>query len=237
MGLMDLFLSREKKLARHIRRLTNRDAQREDRDISAHWLTDEGSPQAILGLLARFDVKVDNQLKDSDEKDFIRSLLIGLGAERVVPPLKVWLRQCKQFALPLRLLGEFTSDDDAIEIVYELLAHEHQKDDFKPEKKLGLLVWLSRVQHAGCVAAALPFLSDFDEGVRCAAAEVIIVQPQQDDEIQRALWDALCNPKEESNRLRIRIAEVFAARRWKALADSALLPESYTIRKGVVVQA
>ena len=183
MGLMDLFLSREKKLARHTRRLTNRDAQREDRDISAHWLTEEGSPQAILGLLARFDVKVDNQLKDSDEKDFIRSLLIGLGAERVVPPLKVWLRECKQFALPLRLLGEFTSEAEAIAIVYELLEHEREKDDFKPEKKLGLLVWLSKIQHEGAVVAALPFLDDFDEGVRCAAAEVIIVQPEQNGEI------------------------------------------------------
>ena len=38
MGLFDFFLSDEKKIAKHQRRLTNRDSQPEDREASARWL-------------------------------------------------------------------------------------------------------------------------------------------------------------------------------------------------------
>ncbi len=64
MGFFDLFMSDEKKIKKHHRRLTNRDAQDEDREASAHWLADNGTPEALLALLSRFDMALDHQLKD-----------------------------------------------------------------------------------------------------------------------------------------------------------------------------
>ncbi len=66
---------------------------------------------------------------------------------------------------------------------------------------------------------ALPFLSDFDEGVRYAAAEVLINNPES-DAIQQGLLAALGNHDEDSTRFRGRLAEIAEARRW-ALGDHA----------------
>ena len=68
MGLFDFMLSPEKKIAKHVRRLTNRDAQPEDREGSAAWLAQHGTPQAILGLLSRFDMQLEHHLKDRSEQ-------------------------------------------------------------------------------------------------------------------------------------------------------------------------
>ena len=43
MGLFDRFFGDDAKIARHIRRLTNRDSQPEDRDSSAKWLAERGT--------------------------------------------------------------------------------------------------------------------------------------------------------------------------------------------------
>lgn len=237
MGIFDLFLSEEKKIKKHHRRLVDRDAQPEDREISARWLAENASPNALLALCARLDVKLENQLKDASEKELIYALLAEQG-QKAIPSVIGWLKQCKAIATPLRLLEDLSGQRKAIEVVYELLAVEAERDDFKADRKKKLLVWLANITDEGAIEAALPFLDDFDEGVRYSAAEVLI--NQQDDAALAPLLERMNNPEEDSNRLRVRIAEVFATRRWtvdgaEGLADK--LPEGYAIRDGRIVSA
>lgn len=236
MGLLDFFLGDERNIQRHTRRITNRDAQPDDREASARWLAQNGSPKAILGLLQRFDMNLEHQLKDQGEKELVHDLVLPMG-EKAVEALRAWLRQCRQFTQPLRLLGEIQGHEAAVAMVYELLELELKKDDFKPDKKKGLLVWLAEVRHTGVIAAASPFLTDFDEGVRYAAAEAILAQGGEP--ARKALLAVLSNPNEESNRLKIRVADQFVQRGWRAdeLTDGAHLPERYTLREGRIVQA
>jgi len=239
MGLFDFMLSPEKKIAKHVRRLTNRDSQPEDREASAAWLADQGTPQAILGLLSRFDMQLDHQLKDQGEKEQLFDLLVSLG-KPVVEPTRVWLRQCKSFARPLALLGHLEGQDAAIQAAFEILEIEQQDgNDFKPQKKKAVLIWLADRRHDEAIDRATPFLDDFDEGVRYAAAEVIIAQ--KDDAGIEPLLGVLTNAEEDSNRLRVRLCEVFAQRRWPvgeseaALADS--LPNGFALSQGRIVKA
>lgn len=211
MGLFDIFLSEEKLIAKHARTITNRDAQPEDREASVRFLADKGTERAILGLLARFDMALDHQLKDKGEKDFTFDVLASLG-DKAVGPTEAFLRRCKQVAWPLQLHTALTSEARSVALVYELLDAEVKKNDFKPARKKALLLWLTERRHPGAAEAAAPLLKDFDEGVRYAAAEAVIAQ---NDEAGRApLLAVLVDPEEESNRLRLRIAEVFAQRRW-----------------------
>jgi hypothetical protein len=236
MGLLDFFMGAEKQLQRHTRRLTNRDSQPEDREASARFLAEKGTPQAMLGLLSRFDMSLEHQLKDAGEKELVYSLLVSQG-DKAIEPTKVWLRQCKQFALPLRLLGELGGTESALVGAFELLELEHRKDDFKAAKKKGLLVWLIDQRDPRVVAAAAPFLADFDEGVRYSAAEAIIAQG---GELARvALSPVLVNAAEESNRLRMRIAAIFAQRGWavEGSPEGAELPSGFRIRDGRVATA
>lgn len=215
MFLFDFFLSEEKRIERQIRVLTDRDSQPEDREAAAKWLADNKSPRAILGMLQRFEMTLEHQMKDTTEKDALYARLVNLGAELVVEPTKAWLKQGRQFALPLRLLGELAGERAAIEAAFELLRHEHAKDDFKPDKKKGLLVWLAERKNVPeAVDEAAVFLKDFDEGVRYAAVEVCIAQGT--DRSGEVLVSVLGNEKEESGRLKARVAEAFAQKGWKA---------------------
>ena len=103
MGLFDFFQSEEQKITKRQRKITNRDAQPEDREAAARWLADQGSPAALLALLARFDVSLDHQLKDKGEKDLVYALASSKGNE-MLAPLETWLKKCRSVALPLRLL-------------------------------------------------------------------------------------------------------------------------------------
>lgn len=235
MGLFDYFTA-EGKLKRHARRMSDRDAQPEDRDASARWLADEGSPKAILALLTRFDMRITQDMKDRAEKQFTFDLLRSLGDD-VVTPLRAWLKKCKHYAWPLKLMVETEGEDAAVEVVFSLLDGPVGKASFEPERRKELLIWLAERQHTGVIEAVTPFLDDFDEEVRYAAAECVV--KQEDDAGRPLLLAILANPKEESIRLKHRIAGVFKTRGW-SVDDAELggvLPDGFDAVDGRIVGA
>lgn len=230
MGLFDFFMNDEQKINKHQRTLTDKAQQAEEREASARWLLQKGTPVALLALLSRFEMRLEHQLNDQSEKDMVYAMMVQKG-EAAIEPLRAHLKRARQMAIPLRLLSELRGTDEAVDAAIELLGLEHKKDDFKPEKKMQILVWLAEGRHTRAAPAAQPFLQDFDEGVRYAAAEVLIAAG--DEGARRALERSLADPKEESTRLRRRVADVFASRSWK-LEDPAALeahcPTGFAVR-------
>jgi hypothetical protein len=229
MGIFDMFLSEEKRISKQQRTLTNRDSQPEDRENAARWLVDNGSPKAVVALLSRFDMKLENQLKDAGERDFLYSLVVGLG-EALERPLDRHLKRCKNLAFPLKLLVETKGEQAAVEKVLELLQKEYEKDDFKPRRKTDLLVWLAPHAHDGAVECAKLFLDDFDENVRYAAIEVIAAQNPA--ELGALLEPVLTRPEEDANRVKVRIAELFQQRGLTVVdaeAVAAALPGTFKL--------
>jgi hypothetical protein len=215
--------------------MSYRDAQPEDRDASAKWLVEEGSPRAILGLLSRFDLNLSNQMKDRTEKEAIFGILQGLGKDRVAEPMRAWLKRAKQYAWALKLMVDLEGTDAAVRAVFELLQGDVGKATFEPERRKELLVWLAEREHADAVTVVRPFLKDFDEEVRYAAAEVLIAQP--DDSAREPLAGVLTDRKEESLRLKHRIARAFVVRRWPVgeLAPGAEIPDGFSVVDGRLV--
>jgi hypothetical protein len=234
-GLFDIFLSDEQRIQKNQRTLTNRDVQPEDRDAAVRWLVENASPKAHVALLTRFDMNLEYQLKDKNEKNALYTTLLGIG-DPLVRPIERHLEKCRQVAIPLRLYAELKGEETAIRKVYEILDLERNKDDFKAQKKVDLLVWLAERRHPGAIVAVAPLLEDFDEGVRYAASEVIIAQ---NEEAGRAhLEKVIGNAQEDSNRLRVRLADVFSQRRWTLDPQAAAhLPNGYSLREGRVVAA
>lgn len=235
MGFFDIFLSEEKKIAKNRRRLTSRDSQPEDREAAARWLAQNGTPKALMALMSRFDMKLEHQLNDKAEKDVLYALVVSLG-DAPVKPLKSWLKQARYVSVPLQLLEELTDEETVVQTVFKLLDAELARDDFKPEKKHTLLTWLGERKHADAIEKAGPFVEDFDENVRCVAVEVLVTQ---NDQAAAAILEArLANPEEDSNRLRHRVAEIFAARNWPVSNPdgvAANLPEGYSVQGDRVV--
>jgi hypothetical protein len=230
MGLFDYF-TQEGKLKRHARRMSDRDAMPEDREASAHWLAEEGSRAAIAGLLRRFDMSLTQQMKDRTEKELVYRLLLQLGDD-VVEPTHTWLKRCKQYAWPLKLLVELEGEAPVVKTVYDVLDGPVGKAAFEPERRRELLVWLGERRDPGVFEHVPRFLSDFDEDVRYAAAEVLIAQ--EDDAAREPLLAVLADPDEESIRLKHRIAGVFEKRAWRVGEASleGVLPPDYAVQDG-----
>jgi HEAT repeat protein len=234
MGLFDFFQSPEQRIAKHTRRLTNRDSQPEDREASAKWLADEGSPSAIMGLLSRLDMNLDHDLKNRAEKDQVAALVEGLG-NNAVEPVRAWIRQCKVVSLPLELLVRLQGAEAAVQAAFGVLQLEVERgNDFKPEKKKATLLWLAEHPHTDAIARIAPFLEDFDEGVRYAAIEALIAQAG--DGAKAPLWQALGRAGEESGRLRARICDTFVQRAWPVLEPATSLPSGYEVRGERIVR-
>lgn len=213
MGFFDFLTGgKDGQLKRHAKRVKNLNAQAEDRQVSAHWLAEDGSEEAVLGLLGRFEINYEQRMKDAQEKDLVYGLLRGLGAARVTDPIRTWVRKNSAFARPLQLVEELEGADAAVDLLLEMLGRE--VDPFKPEKKRQILIKLSDYRDPRVTERVPACLHDFDEGIRYAAAEALLAQDSDVDLIREELAAALANRQEESNRLRVRIAEAFHQRGW-----------------------
>jgi len=198
-------------LKRHARRVANRDAQAEDREASAHWLAENGTDEALFALCGRFGLQLEHGMKDRKEKDIVFDLLIEHGAKGATVARR-WASDNPHFHHVVRLVEKVEGGDAAVGLLLELLSAEKVDNEFKPEKKRNLLISLAERRSPRIVAAAVPFLVDFDEGVRHAAIEAIAAQ--EGDEGAESLAAALANPKEESTRIRGRLVEIFQQRKW-----------------------
>lgn len=198
-------------IKRHGRRLANRDAQPEDRESSATWLSDNASEDALIALCGRFSLQLEHGLKDRKEKDLVSDLLIAHGPKGSTVARK-WASENLQFHYAVRVVERVEGADSATRMLLDLLAGESTDNEFKPEKKRNLLIALAERRHPEIVEAGRPFLVDFDEGVRHAAIEALAAQ--EGDAARPLLLVALQNPKEESTRIRGRLAEIFQQKRW-----------------------
>lgn len=231
MGLFDLF-TKEGKLARHVRRMSDPYAQPEDRDTAAKWLAEDGGERAIFGLLSRFDMSLSNQLKDRAEKDQVFELLVGLGAA-AGPPARGWLQKAKHFVFPLRLVERLEGREAAIHAALDTLDGPVGRTAFEPERRKEVLTWLAEQRHPAIAGRVLRFLKDADEDVRYVAVEAILAQ---DGEAGRAeLLDALAAAAADATRLKHRIAQAFAQRGWPVGEAPVLLPEGFVQRGDRVV--
>lgn len=232
-----VFGNKEARLRTHCRRIKNKDAQFEDRQASARWLAEQGSPEAVLGLLGRFEMNYEHQMKDSQEKAEVAEHLRGLG-ESALAPLEQWLMRTAQFARGFGVYQELAGPDRAREQLLRMLAAEGRRGELKPAKKLQLLVKLAEFRGDDVREAVLPFVADYDEGCRYAALEVVLAQDDA-PAVREALLQALANPKEESSRVLHRLASAAAHRGWplgQAAAQVSLrLPPGFRVAGDVVV--
>jgi hypothetical protein len=210
MGFFDFLTGGgESQVKRHAKTMMNRDAQVEERQRSAEWLFANGTDEAILALCGRFKFTTENHMKDVDEKEMVYGYLVDLGPKSV-PSVREFMLRNPQFTYPLKVVEHFEGAEKAVDVLIEML--DKEKDPFKPEKKRQILLRLADFNDARARDALVRELQDFDEGIRYAAAEALIGIGEPS--VRDPLAQALARPNEESNRLRVRIAEAFHQRSW-----------------------
>ena len=209
--------SKKRSLERTINKATNKLAQSPDRWAAMEKLRDDGSDEALYGLLQRFSFTSLKLIEDQDEKEWVVQTLIAKG-EVCLPALRRYMKNSVAIANPLRILQDVVDRDRAMEAVDELLASEEPGYTRDPTKRIQIISWLSEwtdtpggqkgVTNDEVVARVAPYLADFDGNVRFAAAEAISLRPAP--AAAEPLVAALLAPNEESKRLKVRILEILA---------------------------
>jgi thioredoxin-like negative regulator of GroEL len=213
MGFLDFLGGGGKgRLGKHIARAKNKDAQSADRFSSLEVLRDDGSPEAIEGLLSRFTMRYDKSIEDEQEKQFVFDELVKMGAP-ILGPLQKHLRDAESIAFGLKILDEVASKDEAWPILADLCERNDNTYIRDPSKKIQLLNHLGEHDDPRAAKALVPYLQDMDEGVRYAAVEGLLHQKEVES-AREPLLVLLTNDKEDSRRIKKRILDGFADLGW-----------------------
>jgi len=233
MGVLDRFSkdgrdtrAREKNAARAV----NKYAQSPDRMKALQALRDDGSDDALYALMKRFGMMYDKTIEDEQEKEWVFEMLVEKGAA-VLPALKKYMFAADSISWPLRLLDKVVDGKEGrIDLIAEVLERHEPGYERDPTKKIQLLTHLAGLKHARVPPLVSPYLADMDEGVRYGAVEALLKQADE-AAVRATLVDLLA--KEESLRLRIRIADGIAELGWSVADRRAdvekVLPETFMI--------
>jgi len=235
MGVFDLFSKDgrvERARKRNAARAVNKYSQSPDRMKSLQALRDDGSEDALYGLMRRFGMMYDKTIEDEQEKDWVFDVLSEKGIT-ILPALKKYMREADSISWPLRLLDKVADRETELAALRELLDRHEPGYERDPTKKIQLLNHLAGLKDKRVPALAAPYLADMDEGVRYAAVEALV---RQGDEAAGAgpLLDQLTKAEEDSLRIRLQIAEGFAELGWTVPADRReavlkFLPEAFKL--------
>lgn len=218
MGLKDLFSSEgraARSLQKHIARAKNKDAQHVDRMGSLEALREaaaDGVSEAVRGLLLRFTIRYDKSIEDEQEKEWVHAELSKLGA-KILPEVQQHLRSADSIAWGLKVLHEVASPDQAWPVLADLCQRNDNAYVRDPSKKLQLVHYLGEQPDPRCAGALVPYLEDFDEGVRFVAVEGLL-RHKAIEVARDPMLKALLNEKEESRRMKKRILDGFADLGW-----------------------
>ena len=83
MGVFDLFSKdgrAQRAREKNISRAVNKYSQSPDRMKALQSLRDDGSPDALYGMLRRFGMMYDKTIEDEQEKDWVFEVLLEKGA-------------------------------------------------------------------------------------------------------------------------------------------------------------
>ena len=224
MGFFD-FLSTDGRaqgrLKKHVSRARNKDAQSVDRMVSLEALAEDGSQEAIAGLLFRFTIRYDKNIDDEHEKQFVYDHLMAMGP-KILPPLRDHLDRAQVISWGLKLLQNTADKEQALPILSELCAKNDNQYTRDPSKKTQLINHLGEHEDVRVVPLLIPYLSDIDEGVRYATVESLLARKSEDGS-RDALIAVVLNAKEESRRIKRRIIDGLAELGWDVSAQAAAI--------------
>jgi hypothetical protein len=239
MGLLDLFSKQgrtERARAGNIRRAVDKYQQSGDRFKSLQALRDDGTEEALYGLLRRFGMMYDKTIEDEQEKDWVFEVLVEKGVT-ILPSLKRYLLAAESISWPLRLLDKVAEREVELATIKDVLARHEPGYERDPTKKIQLLNQLAALKDARVPPLVAPYLADMDEGVRYAAVEALVRQADKAEPASReALLDQLTKADEDSLRIRLQIAEGLADLGWvvppdKRDAVAKFLPDQFKLSK------
>ena len=239
--ILELF-SREGRQAARIRRaaktLTERYAQPEPRMDAADRLVGIGTPEAIYQLARRFTITSGNLEQDDQEKRWVRDLLIEQG-DRAADPLRRYLRGHDEVTWAMDAISKLLPADELAEFLFEVL-QDGDPVAIRGPKAVQIVDFLAGLDTGGIAAGVARCLTSSDDTVRIAAVAALRVY--REPATREALLEAFVSDEEDSARVRIAIAELFADLEWEIRGHrpgvERVLPDGFRVSsRGRILRA
>jgi HEAT repeat protein len=235
MGIFDLFRKQDapqspkadREIARLERLVSNKLSQNLDRQDALEQLGRIGSAESAAVLLKRFNWYLDPSITDHEEKETAVQGIVNAG-EAALEPIREYCRRAEGLTWPLKALEQIVPKERFVEELLTLLDQYDTEYVRNPEPKVQLLNALEAFPSADVKIAVEPFLEDASEPVRFAAAGTVFAMGQED----AAASLASTLQREESQRIKNRIAQGLAERGWMIPAELCsacrkVLPSGY----------
>jgi HEAT repeat protein len=239
--ILDL-LSREGREAARIRRaaktLTERYAQPEPRMDAAERLVRIGTPEAIYQLARRFTITSGNLEQDDQEKRWVRDLLVEQG-DRAAGPLRRYLKGHDEITWAMDALSTLLTAEELAAFLFEVL-QDGDPVAIRGSKAVQVLDFLGGLETDGLAPGVARCLTSSDDTVRIAAVGAL--RGYADPATREALLEAFVSDEEDSVRVRIAIAELFADLDWEIRGHrpgvERVLPDGFRVSsRGRIVRA
>jgi len=229
MGIFDVFSKEGRKtrsLDRKLRIIANKRAADEDRYAAYEALAEDGSPEAIYGLLIRFtyvkDIGQRSRSTDEEDKRYVHDIMVGFG-DKALDEVARFLTAREgpvgntkhSISWALRIMDEIVpTRDQEWEIILKVFEDNEPGYERDPSRKLELLTFITSAQHLDSkkvTETVLPYLADADETVRFTASEALLKHghPSCIEGLSKLLAD-----RDESLQQRSLIVTGFIANAW-----------------------
>ena len=235
------------RIAKEQRTLTNRDKQPEDREASAALARGpRESPRPCVALLTRFDMNLENQLKDRAEKDFVFGLLAHGegGAAYGVRSSTSLDADASRSPLRCGCYVELAGEEDAVEKVFDLLESSSTKKTTSSRRRRTICWCGSSTSAHDRGHRRMRFRSSRTSTRTCVTPRPRSCSPSRMTSARSLPRGGPGEPEEDSNRLRVRLAEAFNQRRWAitktpraSRSESARWMDTVRVRARLVVSA
>jgi hypothetical protein len=215
MGVFDIFNKdgrQQRARDKNISRAVNKYSQSPDRLKALQSLRDDGSPEALYGMLRRFGMMYDKTIEDEQEKDWVFEVLVEKGAV-IIPPIKKYLFSADSISWPLRLLDRVAGKEEELEVLKAVLERHEPGYERDPTKKIQMLNHLAAIKDDRVPPLIVPYLADMDEGVRYSAVEALL-RHKNEEAAREPLLQHFVSDSEDSLRIRLQIAEGFTDMAW-----------------------
>jgi hypothetical protein len=215
MGVFDIFSKdgrQQRARDKNISRAVNKYSQSPDRLKALQSLRDDGSPEALYGMLRRFGMMYDKTIEDEQEKDWVFEVLVEKGAA-IVGPIKKYLFSADSISWPLRLLDRVAGKEEELEVLKAVLERHEPGYERDPTKKIQMLNHLAAIKDDRVPPLIVPYLADMDEGVRYSAVEALL-RHKNEEAAREPLLLHFISDSEDSLRIRLQIAEGFTDMAW-----------------------
>ncbi len=238
--MLELLSSKGREAAR-VRRaaktLTQRYAQPEARAAAADRLVATGTPEAIYQLARRFTMTAGNLEQDDQEKRWVRDLLVEFGAP-AAEPLRRFLRGHDEVTWAMEALRALIPDSELAEFLFSVLG-DGDPVTIRGPKAAQIIDFVSGLPVPGVGEGLVRCLGSADDTVRLAVVRAL--REARDEATREALLLALVAEEEDSLRVRIEIAGLFADFGWEIRgrrpAVEKVLPDGFRITsKGRIVK-